>query len=205
MIEITAFAQKRIEVLIQQQKDDHQKKISGLRLTLKGAVPNVEYALTFVEEGKEELGDISVLVNGIKVFMELKNEKFLEDVKIDFIQSLQQNGFKVENTKVVPTSASAPETPANLDTPVAIAVQKVLDAEINPGVASHGGHISLVDVKDNVAYVRLGGGCQGCGMASVTLQQGVITAIQKAVPTIEKVTDVTDHDGGDNPYYSPGK
>lgn len=202
MIEITDFAEKRIQVLIQQQKDDHQKKISGLRLTMKGAIPNVEYALSFVEAGKEELGDISVDANGINVFMELKNQKILEDVKIDFIQTLQQNGFKVENPKVASPPASAPETEANLDSPEAIAVQKVLDTEINPGVASHGGHITLVDVKDQIAYVRLGGGCQGCGMAGVTLQQGVVTAIKKAVPAIENVMDVTDHGGGSNPYYA---
>lgn len=202
MIEITDFAVKRIQVLVQQQKDDHQKKIAGLRLTMKGAVPNVEYALAFVEEGKEELGDISVDACGIKVFMESKNGKFLEDVKIDFIQSLQQNGFKVENPKVDAVPASAPATPANLDSPEAIAVQKVLDVEINPGVAAHGGHITLVDVKDQVAYLRLGGGCQGCASASETLQQGVITAIKKAVPEIENVMDVTDHAGGNNPYYA---
>lgn len=205
MIEITDFAEKRIQVLIQQQKDDHQKKIAGLRLTTTGAIPNVEYGLAFVEAGKEEPGDISVEASGIKVFMELKNGKFLEDVKIDFIQSLQQNGFKVENPKVITADKSAPETPANLDSPEAIAVQKVLDTEINPGVASHGGHITLVDVKDQVAYVRLGGGCQGCGMASVTLQQGVVTAIKKAVPTIQNVMDVTNHGGGNNPYYAQGQ
>ena len=205
MIEITDFAKKRIDVLMRQQKEDHQKTIAGLRLSMKGAIPNVEYGLAFVEAGKEEPGDISVEANGIKVFMELKNGKFLEDVKIDFIQTLQQNGFKVDNPKVVSTPASAPETPANLNSPEAIAVQRVLDTEINPGVASHGGQVTLVDVKDQVAYVRLGGGCQGCGMASVTLQQGVITAIKKAVPTIQNVMDVTDHAGGNNPYYSGPK
>ncbi len=205
MIEITEFAKKRIEVLMQDQHDNHNKEISGLRLTMNGRVPDVEYALSFVEKGKEEAGDISVETNGITVFMELKNGKFLEDVKIDFVQTLQQTGFKVENPKVVPVKTAAPETPPKLDTPEAMAVQKVLDTEINPGVASHGGHISLIDVKDDVAYVQLGGGCQGCGMASVTLQQGVITAIQKAVPSIKNVMDVTDHAGGTNPYYSPGK
>lgn len=201
MIEITEFAKKRIDVLILQQKDEHQKKIAGLRLTTKGALPNIEYGLAFVESGKEELGDTSLEVDGIKVFMEMKNGKFLEDVKIDFIQTLQQNGFKVENPKVVPIETKAPATPANLDSPEAIAVQKVLDTEINPGVASHGGNITLVDVKDQVAYVRLGGGCQGCASAAVTLQQGVVTAIKKAVPEIVNVMDVTDHAGGNNPYY----
>ncbi|MFQ5589182.1 MAG: NifU family protein [Nitrospiria bacterium] len=205
MIEVTEFAKKRIEVLMHDQVENHQKNIAGLRLTMKGRVPDVEYALAFVEAGKEEAGDISVEANGIKVFMELKNGKFLEDVKIDFIQTLQQTGFKVENPKVVPVQAAPPETPANLDSPEAIAVQKVLDTEINPGVASHGGHITLIDVKDNVAYVKLGGGCQGCGMAGVTLQQGVVTAIQKAVPEIKDVVDVTHHASGANPYYASGK
>ncbi len=202
MIEITEFAKKRVDVLIKQQKDEHQKIIAGLRLTMKGALPNLEYGLAFVESGKEELGDTSVEVSGIKVFMEMKNGKFLEDVKIDFIQTLQQNGFKVENPKVVAVETKAPLTPANLDSPEAIAVQKVLDTEINPGVASHGGNITLVDVKDQVAYVRLGGGCQGCASAAVTLQQGVVTAIKKAVPEIVNVMDVTDHAGGNNPYYA---
>ena len=205
MIEITEFAKKRVHVLMQEQNDRYQKKIVGLRLTTKGSIPNVEYGLAFVEAGKEELGDVSVQAGEVKVFMELKNAKFLEDVKIDFIQTLQQNGFKVENSKVVTSKAGLPTTPANLDTPEAIAVQKVLDTEINPGVASHGGHITLVDVKDQVAYVSLGGGCQGCGMAKVTLQQGVITAIQRSVPSIQNVIDVADHAEGKNPYYSPGK
>ncbi len=77
--------------------------------------------------------------------------------------------------------------------------------KINPQVASHGGRISLVDVQDDTAYIRLEGGCQGCGMADVTLKQGVATEIQALVPTISKVLDVTDHAGGANPYYQPGK
>jgi len=174
-------------------------------LTINGSIPNVEYALAFVEEGKEEPGDVSSESDGIKVYMELKNAKFLEDVKIDFIQTLQQNGFKVENPKVIAEKASLPQSPPKLDSPEAIAVQEVLDTEINPNIASHGGFISLVDVKEQIAYIQLGGGCQGCGMADVTLKQGVIVAIKKAVPEISEVLDVTDHAGGSNPYYSPGK
>lgn len=100
---------------------------------------------------------------------------------------------------------STSEPSANLNSPDALAVKKVLDMEINPAVASHGGYISLVDVKDHIAYIRLGGGCQGCGMANVTLKQGVVVAIKKAVPDILEVLDVTDHAGGRNPYFTPGK
>ena len=92
-----------------------------------------------------------------------------------------------------------------LETPAGKAVRAVLDSRINPAVAGHGGHIALVDVKDDTVYIRLEGGCQGCGMADVTLKQGVATEIQAAVPTITSVLDVTDHAGGTNPYYQPGK
>ena len=84
-------------------------------------------------------------------------------------------------------------------------MQQVLDERINPSVASHGGHIALIDVKSDTAYIRLEGGCQGCGMADVTLKQGIEVEIKSAVPTILQVLDVTDHAGGTNPYYSQGK
>ena len=92
-----------------------------------------------------------------------------------------------------------------LKTPEAAAVQRLLDERINPGVAAHGGHIALVDVSGGTAYIRLEGGCQGCGMADVTLKQGIEFEIKQAVPTITSVLDTTDHAGGTNPYYEPGK
>lgn len=92
-----------------------------------------------------------------------------------------------------------------LSTTEAVAIQRLLNERINPAVAAHGGHISLVDVKQDIAYIRLEGGCQGCGMADVTLKQGVEFEIRQAVPTIKTVLDTTDHAGGTNPYYQPGK
>jgi Fe-S cluster biogenesis protein NfuA len=92
-----------------------------------------------------------------------------------------------------------------LETPEGKAIQELLEEHINPAVAAHGGHISLVDVTDDTAYIRLEGGCQGCGMADVTLKQGVATEIQRVAPGIINVLDVSDHAGGTNPYYQPGK
>ena len=94
---------------------------------------------------------------------------------------------------------------ADLNTPAALAVRRVLDEEINPAVAGHGGHISLIDVKEDTAFIRLEGGCQGCGMADVTLKQGIESSIKQAVPSITTILDVTDHAGGSNPYYQAGK
>lgn len=94
---------------------------------------------------------------------------------------------------------------AGLNSPQGQAIQRLLDEQVNPTVASHGGHISLIDVADNRAYILLGGGCQGCGMADVTLKQGVEVAIMEAVPSIVEVIDTTDHAGGNNPYYQGAK
>ncbi len=92
-----------------------------------------------------------------------------------------------------------------LDTPNGRAVAELLETQINPAVAMHGGYIALVDVDEDTVYIRLEGGCQGCGMADVTLKQGVEVEIKRAVPDIAHVLDVTDHEGGDNPYYQPSK
>lgn len=82
-------------------------------------------------------------------------------------------------------------------------VQAVFDAQINPAVAMHGGMVRLVEVKDAKVYVQMGGGCQGCGMASATLRQGVEETLREQIPQIEEILDVTDHAAGSNPYYSP--
>ena len=84
-------------------------------------------------------------------------------------------------------------------------VQRVIDDEINPSVAGHGGVVRLIDVVDNVVYIQMGGGCQGCGQADVTLKYGIETAIRGAVAGVGEILDVTDHASGRNPYYTPSK
>jgi Fe-S cluster biogenesis protein NfuA len=82
-------------------------------------------------------------------------------------------------------------------------VQDVLDSDINPSVASHGGVVQLIDVRKNDVFIRMGGGCQGCGQATQTLRQGVESAIRRTVPEVGAILDVTDHAAGRNPYYAP--
>jgi Fe-S cluster biogenesis protein NfuA len=84
-------------------------------------------------------------------------------------------------------------------------VQRLLNEQINPGVASHGGFVELIDVENNNVYLRMGGGCQGCGAADVTLKMGIERLIREEVPQIYQVLDVTDHASGQNPYYTPSK
>jgi len=83
-------------------------------------------------------------------------------------------------------------------------VQDILDNEINPSVAAHGGYISLLDVQDTRVFLYMGGGCQGCGMAAQTLKHGVETTLRRQIPEISEILDTTDHASGSNPYYQSG-
>ncbi len=102
-------------------------------------------------------------------------------------------------------AATAQAADLDLDDPETAAVFNLLEETVNPQVAAHGGHIALVNVTDHIAFIRLEGGCQGCGMADVTLKQGVEVAILQEVPTIVEVRDATDHEGGENPFYEADK
>ena len=80
-------------------------------------------------------------------------------------------------------------------------VRQVLDEQVNPMVASHGGVVSLSRIENGEVFLRFGGGCQGCGMVDVTLKQGVEVMMKESVPDIIAIHDATDHDSGSNPYY----
>jgi Fe/S biogenesis protein NfuA len=195
MITITESAHKKfLSILAEDNRQGH-----GIRVTAqRGMSPfSVEYALSFVEPGNEHPADKVIEFEGFKVYVDPQSEPLVEGATVDFVHGLNESGFKITNPKT-----AAPPKPAG---PVVEKVQQILDSQINPNIAMHGGHVSLVDVKDNVAYLRFGGGCQGCGMVDVTLKQGVEVMIKEAVPEIKEVMDVTDHAGGKNPYYQPAK
>jgi len=82
-------------------------------------------------------------------------------------------------------------------------VQNLLEREINPALGMHGGWVELIDVKRNSVYLRLGGGCQGCGSANMTLKMGIEKAIREQIPEVGEILDTTDHAAGRNPYYQP--
>jgi Fe/S biogenesis protein NfuA len=113
-------------------------------------------------------------------------------------------GLRVDNPNTPSPAIGAPP-PADLSGDVPQRVIQVLDQQVNPTIAAHGGRAELVAVEQGTAYLRLGGGCQGCAMATVTLSQGIETAIIQAVPEITSVVDVTDHQTGTNPYFEAAK
>ena len=126
---------------------------------------------------------------------------------LDLSRDLLQGGMVIQNPNRPPIPASPAMTgpPADLSGDVAQRVIQVLEQQINPSIAAHGGRADLVAVEDDAAYLRLSGGCAGCGMATVTLSQGIEVAIRDSVPEIARVIDVTDHAAGTNPYYEPAK
>ncbi|VVN59689.1 Fe/S biogenesis protein NfuA [Pseudomonas fluorescens] len=90
----------------------------------------------------------------------------------------------------------------NADSPINERINYYLQTEINPGLASHGGQVSLIEVvEDGIAVLKFGGGCQGCGQADVTLREGIERTLLERVPELKGVRDVTDHSQKENAYY----
>lgn len=81
-------------------------------------------------------------------------------------------------------------------------VDVLFRTQINPAVDQHGGRVDLIDVEDGVVIVRMMGGCQGCGMANVTLRQGIEAALKRSIPEVLGIRDITDHSAGTDPYIS---
>jgi Fe/S biogenesis protein NfuA len=125
------------------------------------------------------------------------------------VLDVHEGGLVIENpNQPAPPAGASPSMagpPADLSGSVAQRVLQVLEQQINPSIAAHGGRADLVAVEAGSAYLRLSGGCAGCGMAAVTLNQGIEVALRESVPEITRVIDVTDHAAGTNPYYEAAK
>jgi Fe/S biogenesis protein NfuA len=117
-----------------------------------------------------------------------------------------EGGLVILNPNTPPRpEAYARREQGDLSGELAQRILAVLEDQVNPSIAMHGGRADLVAVEESVVYVRLSGGCQGCGLASVTLSQGIEVALRESVPEIVSVVDVTDHASGTNPFYEPAK
>lgn len=111
---------------------------------------------------------------------------------------------------ITPEAApSVPSVPSALSLPwpddLASAARRILDSEVNPAIAAHRGHVSLVSADDGWFRIRLEGGCQGCSLAEVTVRQGIEPLLRARLPAMTGVLDVTDHEAGTEPFYSPEK
>jgi Fe/S biogenesis protein NfuA len=117
--------------------------------------------------------------------------------------NLNDDGLAMDNPNGPSPAIAAPK--GDLDGPLADQVSQVLTEAVNPAIAAHGGRAELVSVDGTIAYLRLGGGCQGCGMAQVTLKQGIERILMDSIPELTEVVDVTDHESGTDPYFQRSK
>lgn len=192
-ITVTDAARKKFLEVVQGESREGQ----GLRVIVRGGgSPEPDFALNFVAPDENTDDDVVVDAGEFRVHMDRDSARWLDGATVDYVDLLTESGFKVD----------APNTgPPELKGPVAEAVQRVLRDKVNPAIASHGGRVSLVAIEDETAYLRFGGGCQGCGMIDVTLKQGIERELLAEVPEIKQVKDVTDHGAGTNPYYQSAK
>ncbi len=189
LLEVTKTAQEKIQGVIEAE----DVEVEGLRIGIEGrSATAFQYSLGLATETEED--DIVIEMGTFKVLVDAKSAADLKGAVIDYVEDLNSSGFKIEN----------PNTPA-WDNPKAQKIQELIDERINPAVAAHGGQIELLNVEDEAIYIHMGGGCQGCGMANVTLKHGIEAMIQEVFPEIKQVIDTTDHASGTNPYYSAGK
>ncbi|MET0339978.1 MAG: iron-sulfur cluster assembly accessory protein [Polyangiales bacterium] len=150
-----------------------------------------QYQLEFCELSERKDDDLLLAQDDLTFYVAADSAADLRGTTLDYVDTGFSAGFKFDN----------PNRPKLLEDPVAERVHRVIQDQINPSVASHGGYVQLLDVKDGTAYVKLGGGCQGCGQADTTVKQGIEAAIFDAVPEVHTVLDVTDHAAGTNPYF----
>ena len=157
------------------------------------------YEITLIDDDEKCEEDLVFGQQGFDVVVDPESAKLLDGASVDWVETLQESGFKVENPNLAPIGSKP------LEGPLADRVQQVIDQYVNPGVAQHGGRVTLVEVRDDIVYLQMGGGCQGCGMASVTLSQGIERILKEQVPEIVGIEDVTNHAAGDSPYFTAEK
>jgi Fe/S biogenesis protein NfuA len=179
---------------------NRQAQAAALRILVKNPGAGApQYDMALEPANTLRPGDTLVEVDGLRILVDAQSMPSVDGATVDFRDDPLQPGFIVEPPQIAIPNAFDGEDP------LAAQVQELLEHQVNPGIASHGGHAQLVGVKDDVVYVAMGGGCQGCSMASVTLKQGIEQILKQAIPRIRAVVDATDHALGNNPFYTSDK
>ena len=192
MIEIDSAARQYFQKIIEQQG------IAGLgiRLTaVKAGTPAGDCRLEFCEPSEVQDEDLCIECDGFSLYVDAMSAPFLAELNISYADERAggQLTIRAPRLKGVPLGA---------DASLHDRVRHVLETEINPGVAGHGGKVSLVEVTEvGVVVLQFGGGCHGCGQVDMTLKHGIEKTLRERVPEVTEVRDVTDHASGNAPYY----
>jgi Fe/S biogenesis protein NfuA len=187
-IRITPQARAKIDGV----KQSNDFPAATLRLKISGREgPRFRYEIALEDPLDRQPTDVTLDDEGLMVVMDPDSARDLAGATITLDERVPGGALQIDNPN------------EGWRDPVASAVQNVIDQQINPGIASHGGNVTLLDVREDTVYIQLGGGCQGCAAVPATLRQGIEVAIKEQVPQISAVVDTTDHAAGTNPYYRP--
>jgi Fe/S biogenesis protein NfuA len=199
VVTVTEAARDKI-LELRAQEDDPDTL--GLRIAVTG-VNGVEYTydLTFdpLASADPESGDVVEHEGDLPVIVPSDSVDSLRGATLDLPATNQQAGLVLRNpNRPNPLSGAHLELSGTPEEKV----RQLLDQQVNPALAMHGGYTALERLEDDVAYVTMGGGCQGCAVSAMTLREGITRSILEAVPEVREVVDVTDHSAGENPYYT---
>ena len=195
MIDITEAAQNYFLRLIEQQDDEDL----ALRLSVNQAgTPGASCDLQFCPSGHSMPDDHEQEYSGFSLYVAKASEQWLDKAQIDFEEDSTGGQLTIKAPGI---KGSEPSKEASLEDRVGW----LLETEVNPSLASHGGRVALVEITEKKEVIlQFGGGCHGCGMADVTLKQGIEQTLTRHIPEITAVKDATDHQSGTNPYYAGG-
>lgn len=190
-VTITDSAQEYLAELLSKQDSEG---IAIRMFVANPGTPQAETCIAYCRPGEEQEGDIKLDLAMISAYFEERSLPFLEDAKVDYSPDRMggQLTIRAPNSKM-------PQV--NDDSPVEDRINYLLFNEINPGLASHGGEVSLVEyTDDNYAVLKFGGGCQGCSAVDITLKEGVEKTLIEKIPGLVGVRDMTDHSDTSNAY-----
>lgn len=189
-----------LELVRSARDEEDDPSTVALRVEITGVrAGDFTYDLSFAEFAEAEVGDVVALVDDVTVWVPAASVDDLRGSVLDLPVASAAGGLVLRNP-------NRPDPLGGVDLDAADSVEEkielLLEAVINPGLASHGGFASLVGVEEGRAFVTMGGGCQGCAMSQATLVQGIQATIVDAIPEVSEVVDATDHGAGENPFYS---
>jgi len=193
MIDISESAQNYLKELLDKQDGDG----TAIRVFVaQPGTPHAETCIAYCQPGEEQEGDVSVEYEGFRAWFEGRSEHYLVDAVVDY-QEDQMGGqltIKAPNSRVPNVGP---------DSPLEDRINYVLYNEINPGLAAHGGMVTLVEITEQKhAVLQFGGGCQGCAAVDITLKNSVETTLLERVPDLAGVLDQTDHTVTEHAYYT---
>jgi Fe/S biogenesis protein NfuA len=191
MITISESAQSHFAKLLADQAEGTNIRV----FVVNPGTAQAECGVSYCPADAVEETDIKLPFNGFDAVVDEESAPFLEEADIDFVTDKMgsQLTLKAPNAKAKQLSD---------DATLQERIQFMIETEVNPQLANHGGQVSLVEITaDGIAVLQFGGGCNGCSMIDVTLKDGIETQMTAKFEEIKGVRDITEHQSGEHSYY----